>query len=369
MSRAIPSVVPFLVVFYGVAVDALAQQDPAIQLRQEQRQHQREEDAHSPPAKLSAPAETPALDGLPGDLAEPHSRLLDAKVAVRSNELLDQAEIDRIVTPYQSLALGERRIALLIRQLNAALVRRGFVTSRARIARLDPTGKALEIELVAGRIEAFKESDKPLGMGLHNAFPAREGDALVLGDLEQGVHQIQRLRMYQAEIRILPGQSPATNLIDLQLTRGKPWWLQLGLDNQGSEATGTQRARGTFGLDDSLGLLDSLAFTYVHSRDSDALLGALSIPQGYNTWSLSAAASRYTQALPVGLQQRGGSSTATMGWNRVLHLAADGRDSADLTLAYSDGWRKIGGISLTPERLTVMRGTLTRVRLLYAHIY
>jgi hemolysin activation/secretion protein len=339
---------------------AAAQVDPAIQLRQQQRQSQFETNTQPPAGASIAPL--PALDTQPADVPETAIWLASPKITVQHSQLVAPAEIDRVLAPYRSLPLGPKRIALLLRQLDALLIRHGLVTSRARVVHLDRIAGKLDIDLVTGTIGAMKENGKPLAVGLRNAFPSGQGDALVLRDLEQGVHQIQRLRLYQAEMRILPGQAPATSEIDLMLKRSKPWWLQLGLDNQGAEATGKNRRRATLTLEDSLGLLDGISITYIESARSQAALAAISVPQGYNTWSLSYAASRYREPLPFGLVQKGGSKSGSLAWNRVLYLAADGRDATDLALTYSDAERKIAGYALTPTQLTVLRGTFDRVR-------
>jgi hemolysin activation/secretion protein len=194
------------------------------------------------------------------------------------------------------------------------------------------------------------------------AFPNRPGDVFVLQDLEQGIHQIQRLRLYRAEANILPGQTPLASQIDLHLKEQKPWWFQASLDNQGTKTTGENRSRVTLTLEDPLHMLDSLGLSVVHSERSDAALISYAIPRGYDTWSLTYAASQYSQPLPGDLLQKGGSKSATLGWNRVLHLSAEGKDSLDVSLSHSDSTREISGIDLMPERLTVMRNSYSHLR-------
>lgn len=45
--------------------------------------------------------------------------------------MLDAAEQEAILRPYLGLRLGEHRINLLLRRLTAALIDKGYVTSRA----------------------------------------------------------------------------------------------------------------------------------------------------------------------------------------------------------------------------------------------
>lgn len=344
-----------------LAPSLVVAQDPALQLQQEQRQQQREKDV-SPPAFPAFESAMPSRFDMPGDVLEPRPLLRAPVIAIKTNDLLSNEEIEAIVQPFRAIELGEKRIALLLRKLNAALAQHGLITSRARVSSIDVPNGELAITLVAGRIEAIRDSGQTPASRVGNAFPVQANDTLLLEDIEQGVHQIQRLRLYQAEVRILPGQAPEASLIDIQLTESKPWWLQLGVDNQGSKATGTERARVSLSLDNRLGLLDSVGLTYVRSRSSEAAIASLAIPYGYNTWSLSYAASRYTQALPANLEQSGNSSTATLAWNRVTHLSSAGRDSLDLSLTHGDASRKIDEIPLASERLTALKASATRLR-------
>ncbi len=359
--RRIHALVFLGILFGGLTLGAKAQQDPAIQLRQEMQQRQREESLQTLPSEPVL-TEQPALQAHPEEVAEPEPLLHAPAITVQGNGLLDDETIASVTAPYRSLDLGRHRITLLMRQLNAQLVMRGLVTSRARIARMDARDNALAIDLVPGRIEDYASAGQPVEPEMRRAFPGEPQDLLVLQDVEQGVQQIQRLRRYQAELRILPGQTPDVSLIDVRLTEDKPWWFQFAADNLGSKSTGRERARATLALENTLGFLEGIGLTYLRSRDSEAAVATLAIPFGYNTLSASYAASRYTQDLPADLQEKGGSHTGTVAWNRVLHLSAAGRDAAELSLTYSDSWRKIDAYTLTPEQLTVLKASFVSIR-------
>ena len=314
------------------------------------------------PSPVGKDAGQPELAAEPESVPEPDPVLHSPSIALVDKGMLDDGWSQAVLDKYRPLDLGKQRVALLLRQLNAQLVVHGFVTSRARIKRADRQANVLEIELVPGRVESYSSEGKPVGESLLNAFPGKDKDILVLQDIEQGVQQIQRLRRYQAELRILPGQSPDASLVDIHLAEAKPWWFQFSGDNLGSRATGRNRARAVVSLENTLGFLESIGLTYLKSRESDATIASMAIPSGYNTWSASYAVSHFTQSLPADLQENGGSRTGTLAWNRVLHLSAAGRDAADVSLTRTNSQREIEGASLTPERLTVIRASISRLR-------
>ena len=88
------------------------------------------------------------------------------------------------------------------------------------------------------------------------AFPVEAGDTLKLQDLEQGVDQINRLRRNQAELQILPGQTPGGSIVALNNHPGDRYRVNLGVDNYGSQATGRQRSRLGLDVDNPLGFQD-----------------------------------------------------------------------------------------------------------------
>ena len=342
-------------------IAVLAQPDPALQLRQENQSRQRQESLGEVLPSRSADA-APALVESPAQVAEPQPLLRSPSILLRANDLVLPEALVPLLARYDGLDLGKQRITLLLRQLNAQLVRQGLVTSRARLVRLDAQTNTLEIELVPGRIEAIRQDGQPGGAGLATAFPGQADDLLVLQDVEQGVQQIQRLRRYQAELKILPGQSPDTSLLDVHLTESRPWWFQAAGDNLGSKATGRARARATLSLDNPFGYFEAISLTALKSRDSDAAVASVSVPFGYNTVSASWARSHFRQTLPGELREQGGSHTAMLAWNRVLHLSATGKDAAELSLSRNASEREIEGYALDPEKLSVVKFTMNRLR-------
>lgn len=107
--------------------------------------------------------------------------------------------------------------------MTEAFIAHGYITTRAYLGAQNLASGTLAVTIVAGRVAAFTLNGKPLrprdparswwrhdgGGLLTDAFAARPGDLLHLPDLEQGVERINRLRRNQAEIQIMPGETPA----------------------------------------------------------------------------------------------------------------------------------------------------------------
>jgi hemolysin activation/secretion protein len=329
-----------------------ASPEPSDRLIDERRASER--DARWQRATTPFPAQPqPALHSQPVDVDEAGATTRFRDIRVDAAGLLDDASVTALVAPFLAVPLGRQRIELLLRQLDAQLVEAGWITSRARLLALDTQTGELAIELVPGRIESLRAPGIDAA-ALARAFPFVVGEALSLPDLEQGVQQINRLRMYQAQVRVLPGNAAGASLLDIVLNEGRAWSMAFGLDNQGSSTTGGERLRVTARAGNLLGCLDDLQFALLHSTGSDALLASLSIPGGYNLWSVTVSGSRASFDI-AGLEVTSRSASAVLGWSRVLSSSAGGRSVVDVSLIRSRLARDIESVALQTEHSTVGR--------------
>ncbi|HLX00580.1 MAG TPA: ShlB/FhaC/HecB family hemolysin secretion/activation protein, partial [Trinickia sp.] len=232
----------------------------------------------------------------------------------------------------------------------------------------------LKINIVAGRVAAFTLNGKPLrprdpsatllethGGGLLTdagtawAFGDSQGDVLRLPDLEQGVDQINRLRRNQAEIQIMPGQSPGDSIVAITNHYGDRFYYDAGIDNYGSSQTGTLRYRVDAEADNLLGLQESLSLNYVGTEDTNALVFSAAVPYGYQTFSYTTSLSEYQQAIGDTALLEGRTFSQMLGWNDVLTRSRTGNISLDVTLNKMRIERNLNGFFLSPQDLTVLR--------------
>lgn len=336
--------------------------DPLRDLQNEADRQSRDQRLREPvaPSALNEPA---ALNARPQDLVETGPATV-MQIQVIAHDLLDDATVAAVTAPYRDLPLGAKRLDLLQRQLKAQLVLQGLVTSTVDVTRLDAAGGALELTLQAGRVAALKAMDDDLQAAVAQAFPLQAGHTLVLQDIEQGVQQVNRLRLHQAEVRIVPTANAASHVVEVDVQRSGRAWGAASIDNRGSDdtfGTGKIRLRGSVNLENPFGRFDSLGLTWLHTRRSNALMAAYSLPDGYNTWSLSAAASRYHQPIPGGFTQRGEGYTLGLGYNRTLLLTASDKNSLDIGLTRSHNGRSFEGVDLASQRLSVLRSAFLNV--------
>lgn len=251
--------------------------------------------------------------------------------------------------PISGICLGSQGIAILQQRAQAALLARGYITSRALVETQNLSSGRLRLRIIPGLIEDIRvEDDKPDGpsrnqqsLMLDSASPARPGDVLNLRDLEQTLENLKRVPSAEADIRIEPGTTPATSDWVVRHQQGFPLRLTLTLDDGGSPATGVYQGSATASWDAPLGMNDLLYYTA--NRDlgggEDGYRGTrgqtmhYSLPWGYWSLGLTRSSNRYYQSV-VGLTQTyvysGTSTTTDIRLGRVLRRDAASKTSASV---------------------------------------
>lgn len=371
-------------------------QDPGQRLLDDQRTQQRQRELDQAPAQIQAPpgAASAVPDLPPGtdieSLPDPEPTFAIEHVVFSGDAVLSKRQLDAVTQPFLGKHLGRNRINLLLRRLTEAYVAQGYITTRAYLGKQNLASGTLVITIVPGRIEGFALNGKPLrpapprahffsglfdnlGGGLVTdagtawAFPESVGDVLRLPDLEQGVDQINRLRRNQAQIQILPGQSPGDSVVAIQNPYGSRFSYNAGIDNYGSSQTGTLRYRAGAEADNLIGLQESLALSYVGTNDSNAVVLSVAVPYGFQTFSYTTSVSEYQQLISNTALLYGRTFSQILGWNDVLARSQAGRLSLDATLTKLSVQRDVNDIDLTPEDLTVARVALSDLWHFTAH--
>jgi hemolysin activation/secretion protein len=341
-----------LALFMSGSGKAVAAPEPADRLLDERRALLRGMQSRGLPLPVIPEPEADWQDE-PSSVAEAGPVMAVQRIDVDAQGLLSESELASIVGPFLQLPLGRRRLDLLLRKLDARLVERGWVTSRVRLLSIDVESARVLIEVVPGRVERISASGIAPAT-VDRVVPVAAGEVLSLEALEQGVRQINRLRMYQAQVRILPGTAPATSLLDIALGAGRPWSVSVGADNQGARSTGAERWRLNGRFENLSGWLDDLQIGYLHSVRSDAALVSWTIPAGFDLWSTTVSGSRSEIDL-AGIDLHSRAITAVLGWNHVFAVSRERRDASDVTLACSRLARSVGNTDLADDRSTVLR--------------
>lgn len=352
-------------------------QDPAQQIIDQQRAQAQQRQLNQPPASITvAPSTAATTLDIPSDtpvdrIAETGPTFRVSHIVVTGNTVLSPRKLDAITAPFVGHDLGSHRLNVLLKRLTDAFVSAGLVTTRAFLGPQNLESGTLKITVQVGHVEGYTVNGKPIhrlktgeksagggwltDAGYENAFPAAPGDPLNLTDIDQGVAQINRLRRNQAEVQILPGQSPGDSVVAISNPSGERLYYTLGVDNYGSSATGVTRYRAGVEADNLLGLQESLSLNFVDSLESNALVGSFAIPFGRNTFSYTLSDSEYQEVIGTSALEYGRTLSHIFGWNYALGRTQADITSLDATLSWRRTDRDVNDIDLDPQHLAVLR--------------
>jgi hemolysin activation/secretion protein len=351
-------------------------QDPAQQIIDQQRAQAAQRALSQPPASIAIPANPGQALDIPLDtpidqIAETGPTFRINRIKVTGNTVLPPSKLDAVTTPFAGHALGSHRLNVLLKRLTDVFVKSGFVTTRAFLGPQNLESGTLKITIQVGHVEKYTINGKPVhrlqtneasaGGGLFTdagtewAFPAAPGHALNLADLDQGVAQINRLRRNQAEVQILPGQSPGDSIIAVNNQPGDRLYYSVGVDNYGSEATGATRYRAGVEADNLIGWQESLSLNFVDSLDSNAIVGSFAVPFGRNTFSYTFSDSEYQELIGTTALEYGRTLSHIFGWNYTLDRSLADVVNLDATLSWRRTDRTVNDIDLDPQHIAVLR--------------
>lgn len=172
--------------------------------------------------------------------------------------------------------IGAQGIALLVQRAQAALVDRGYVTSRVLTEPQDFKSGHLVLTLLPGRIHAIRFAPGSSARATAwNAVPAQAGDILNLRDIEQALENFKRVPSAEADIQIEPASVPGTSDLVLSWKQAMPFRLSLTADDSGSKGTGKNQASATLSYDHWWTLNDLFYVTL--NRNLGGVLGRSSL--------------------------------------------------------------------------------------------
>lgn len=258
-----------------------------------------------------------------------------------------------------------------------AIIARGYTTTRILAAPQDLNDGTLTLTVLPGRIRQIRvnmESPDTTHAGriaaFGNTFPASSGDILNLRDLEQGLENLKRVPTAEADIQIVPAETPnESDVVIVWQQRLFPYRVSVGVDDSGSDSTGKYQGSVTLSLDNPLGLSDLFYLSYNHDlghkdRYTDAAGNKTgsgtrgyalhySVPAGYWLWSLNHSAYRYHQAVAGANENYDyncDSSNSDVGVTRLLYRDARRKTSLSAKLWQRESRNRINDAEVPNQR-------------------
>ncbi len=202
-------------------------------------------------------------------------------IHLEGNAVLTDADLRPLLLPYEGRDASVVELENLRQSLTRYYVDRGYINSGAVIAADAYHDGELTIRIIEGHIEEVRvKGTERLREGyVANRLIESTEQPFNLQTL-QGNYQVLLSDPLISRIngRILPGSSPGSSILDLDVTRAQPYHLTVFGNNQRPPSIGAE----AFGVNGQLrnltGLGDALDFTYITSTGSNRFAGGFSLP-------------------------------------------------------------------------------------------
>jgi hemolysin activation/secretion protein len=269
-------------------------------------------------------------------------------------EAFSASRITEIYSPFLNRCLAANDINALIRSLTNLYLDAGYITSRAYLPNQNLTQGHLRLVVVEGFVESV-EIEGASRKRLSSAFPGIEGKTLNLRTIEQGIDAIGRSGA-DAKVDFLPGSKLGATRLVVKVKNRPQRQFTLGVDNEGSKATGRTRVSLTQAWNNPIGFND-LVWLNVQTnalgrddrRKATSLAASYSIPWGNWVETLSVNQYQYESWVSeavVPFATSGDSSSISLDSRYLLWRNQTGLTHLGLRLKQQDTENRVSDVRL-----------------------
>ena len=349
---------------YSLSMPLMVQAaDPVIPMTQQEqlqqdRDTQRERNLRLDAERVGTVVSEPALIDVPSDKNGTSFYIKQIQLDGVPKEL---SFLNKIARKHEQKHVTVSDITNIRNDFQRKLLDKGFVTSQVYIPEQNLNTGTLQFMVMPGRVEDIRYSDSSTHGPWRTAFPVRPGDILNIRAVEQGFEQMKRVSSQSVTMKLLPGTSVGTSIIELSIKQDKPVHGSISFDNTGLESTGVYQGSFTSSFDQVFRANDT--FTMSLSGDlsgSGSKKGTRAaslnyvIPHGKDTFSLSFSKSRYHQTIqsnPYDFTYSGKSTTMKAKWNHVWSRTQREKRAFDISISTRHNHRFVNDMEIPVQAL------------------
>nr|WP_315592514.1 ShlB/FhaC/HecB family hemolysin secretion/activation protein [uncultured Cupriavidus sp.] len=268
-------------------------------------------------------------------------------------------EVEAILARYRGKAIGSTEIMAIVRELTNHYMNRGFVTTIVTV-RPGSLGKGmLTLDVKWGTIKDLTiNGEAPDGfrdsLRLFSAMPFARGKVLNMRDVDQAVENLMKAGGNDI-VRIVPDVEAGTSTLDVVTSDPKRVVLGAGINNSGRREDGWNQYSGTLGVNNLLGLNDTLTTYYAQQDfikpDNLQQIGSINYSIPIGNWAIDGSwyGSRYERMIGGrfgSYLSEGSSQRYNARLSRLLKRDAAGKTSAYVKLGVRDNANSIEGTAV-----------------------
>jgi hemolysin activation/secretion protein len=221
------------------------------------------------PSQTSPPSIPLPPEKIPG-------KITVKRFAILGNNVIPQAEIEKIVAPYLNRPLSFLELLAVPRKITQLYVDRGYLTSGAFIPPQTIENEEVKIQILEGKIEEIQIS------GLTRLHPSYIRSRLAIAtkaplNQQKLLNALQLLQLdpliANISAELSTGIEPGTSLLKVEVEEADTFAVALGANNRETASIGEIRRYITLDRGNLFGWGDSLSINYSNTNGSNALDG------------------------------------------------------------------------------------------------
>jgi len=228
------------------------------------------------------------------------------KITYKNITLLPEREVEGITQTYLGQCISETTLKNLFNELSTLYLNSGYITSRVYIKEQDISQGEIELTAIEGKIEAIQSPSSDIAL----AFDSQTGEYLNLKELETALSIVNRLPSNSATMKLIPSKTNVgETTIALDNNKTKPYGVEIGANNFGSDKTGKEQLSLRLSYDNLFNLNDQISLNlnstdhHFQNENSKGNNLSYSLPLGAVIYTFSYTESEYKQFVPSGISQ------------------------------------------------------------------
>jgi hemolysin activation/secretion protein len=232
-----------------------------------------------PPEGLATPPKPQAP--APAEESLDDRRLPVRSIVVEGSSVVPAEQLRELARPYEGRKVSVAELEELRQKLTRLYIDQGYINSGAVIPEDGYADGVLRFKIVEGKLDQVQvQGQERLREGyIQNRLRGDPEEPLNLKDLQDRFQLLLSDPLIERMSgKLLPGSAPGQAILDVQVTRARPYGLSFFSDNHRPPSIGAEAGGVTGWVRNLSGLGDALDFTYTHSEGSDRYYGGLSVP-------------------------------------------------------------------------------------------
>lgn len=224
----------------------------------------------------------PKIPQAPPEIQSPNDlEFIFTKILVEGNTVLPEPKLRSLVQPYEGHRVNVAELEELRQKITQLYIDEGYINSGAIITEDAAKNGVLTLKIIQGRLDEIKINgmDRLREGYIKNRLQIDPEEPFNYKDLQERFQLLLSDPLIDTmKGRLLPGSTSGHSVLELDVTRAKPYRITLFGDNYRPPSIGGEAFGFTGQVYNLTGLGDAFDFTFIKSEGSTRYAGGFTVP-------------------------------------------------------------------------------------------